>query len=109
MNYILKIFFFAVTIFVLLYSFILSVDPYDKFGFNVWKLKTKAVSSARDTKFYHINHSDNQYDLFILGSSRAQRINPERINKLYGQKTYNYKSYIYLSSRLLVKSRCFYA
>ena len=90
MNHITKIAIFSIMLFIALYTFILSVDPYDKFGFNLWHLKTKAVYSNRDTKFYHIDQLKNQYSFFILGSSRAQYINPDQINKLTNLKSYNY-------------------
>ncbi len=90
MAYISKLFIYIFSLAIGLYIFILSVDPYDKYGFNFWKLKTKAVNSYRDNKFYQIDSTKINYDLFILGSSRVQAFNPELIEKHTGLKTFNY-------------------
>lgn len=90
MKYILKLFIFIILIAISFYSFILSVDPYDKYGFNFWNLTTKAVNSYRDNKFHQIDNTTEKYDLFILGSSRVQAFDPELIEKETGLKTFNY-------------------
>jgi hypothetical protein len=90
MNYFSKLLLISIILATAFYTFILSVDPYEKFGFNVWHLKTKAVYSDRDMKFYHINQPKNQYDFFVLGSSRAQYIDPDQIDNLTHHKSYNY-------------------
>jgi hypothetical protein len=90
LKYIIKLFIFIVLIAISFYSFILSVDPYDKYGFKYWGLKTKAVNSYRDNKFHQINNTQIKYDLFILGSSRVQAFDPELIEVDTGLKTFNY-------------------
>lgn len=85
-----KLFLFSLFLSFTTYIFVLSVDPYDKFKLNPWKLKTKAVSSYRDNKFYQIDNTNIKYDMFILGSSRVQRFNPDLFEQLTGYKTYNY-------------------
>jgi hypothetical protein len=86
-----KFFMFVILISFSFYFFVLSVDPYDKFGFNFWNLETKAVNSYRDNKFYQIDSkSTSQYELFILGSSRVQGFDPDIIEGETNLKTYNY-------------------
>ena len=90
MKYILKLFIFIILIAVGFYSLILSIDPYDKYGFNYFNLTTKAVNSYRDNKFHQINNTIEKYDLFILGSSRVQAFDPDIIEIETGLKTFNY-------------------
>ena len=90
MKYLLKLFTFIIVVAISFYAFILSVDPYDKYGLNLWKLKTKAVNSYRDNKFHQIDNTQIKYDLFILGSSRVQAFDPELIKIDTGLKTFNY-------------------
>lgn len=90
MKYFKKVFLFSILLYVSFYVFNISVDPYDKFNINYWNLKTKAVSSYRDNKFYQIDATQKKYDLFIIGSSRVQRFDPEYIESITGLKTFNY-------------------
>lgn len=90
MKFYTKFFIFSITLFIIFYAFILSVDPYDKYGFNYWKLKTKAVNSYRDNKFYQIDTTKVNYDLFIIGSSRVQAFDPDTIESQTKLKTFNY-------------------
>ena len=90
MKYILKLFIFIILVAVGFYSLILSIDPYDKYGFNYFNLTTKAVNSYRDNKFHQIDNIIEKYDLCILGSSRVQTCNPDIIELETGLKTYNY-------------------
>ena len=90
MKFIRSVLFFTLLFYLMLYGFNVSVDPYDKFNINLWNLKTKAVNSFRDNKFYQIDSTTEQYDMFILGSSRVQAFDPELIEKQTGMKTYNY-------------------
>lgn len=85
-----KLFLFSFILSCSAYIFILSVDPYDKFQLNPWKLKTKAVASYRDNKFYQIDNTNTKYDMFILGSSRVQRFNPDLFEEITGYQTFNY-------------------
>ncbi len=56
----LKVFFissfFIITVLV---GFIYSIDPYDKYGINVFGFETKAVAQARENKFTMLEHSKN--------------------------------------------------
>jgi hypothetical protein len=72
------------------YLFILSIDPYDKYGFNYFNFTTKAVNSYRDNKFHQIDNTIEKYELFILGSSRVQAFDPDIIEAETGLKTFNY-------------------
>lgn len=90
MSYLKKVLLFSISIFISLYIFNISVDPYDKFNINFWNVKTKAVSSYRDNKFHQIDSTNKKYDLFIIGSSRVQRFNPEYIKEITGYETFNY-------------------
>jgi hypothetical protein len=74
----------------LAYLFIVSVDSYDKFGWNPWSVKTKAVSSARENKYNQINSGRYNYNMFMLGSSRVLRYSPKLIEKFTDKKVYNY-------------------
>ncbi|MDD3595647.1 hypothetical protein [Sulfuricurvum sp.] len=90
MSFIYRTFAFAVIVLCLMYSFTVSIDPYEKFGINLWHLKTKAVYSDRDQKYYHLLKHKREYDFFVLGSSRAQYIDPEQIKDITSQNTYNF-------------------
>jgi len=90
LKYIIKLFIFISLIAVSFYLFVLSIDPYDKYGFNYFNLTTKAVNSYRDNKFHQIDNTMEKYDLFILGSSRVQAFDPELIEVDTGLKTFNY-------------------
>ncbi len=73
-----------------LYGLIIAVDPYDKLGINVFGLKTKAVASSRENKFYLLESSKDAYEAFILGSSTAHKYHTEDLEALTGLKTFNY-------------------
>lgn len=70
--------------------FVYSIDPYDKFGFNFFKLETKSVAMSRENKFNMIEFGNKQYEAFILGSSAAHRIHTEDVFNTIGLKTFNY-------------------
>ncbi|RAP36850.1 hypothetical protein DID80_04900 [Candidatus Marinamargulisbacteria bacterium SCGC AAA071-K20] len=81
----------SLTIGFIIFLFVLSVDPYDKLGINVWNLENKAVSAGGNFKYSHIeNVEKNEYQIFILGSSNANHYDPELIEELTGLKAYNY-------------------
>lgn len=90
MKYIKAFFLTAFLLFSALYGFILMIDPYDKFGFNPLKMKTKAVAMARENKFNVFEHTKKNYEAFIIGSSAAHRINTSDIKRITGFETYNY-------------------
>jgi hypothetical protein len=90
MRYINKTIIFTLFITLSIYLIILSFDVYDEIGINPWNLTFKGVSNARDNKFSHINSGRYKYELFILGSSRVLRFNPDLIEKITGETTYNY-------------------
>jgi hypothetical protein len=73
-----------------LYGLILAVDPYNKFGYNLFNLETKAVDFARENKFNQVEHAKKSYDLFLMGSSSAHRYMTKEMNRLTGMTSYNY-------------------
>jgi hypothetical protein len=74
----------------LLYGFILGVDPYNKFNYNLFNFETKAVDFARENKFNQIEHGTKNYEAFLLGSSPAHRFETKEIKRLTGLEAYNY-------------------
>jgi len=90
MSYTIKTLIFTAILVFITYLFVLSVDPYDKEGIDYWNIGTKAVSSAREYKFTHLDSGRNNYKAFIVGSSRVLRMDPELIEKYTGLPTYNY-------------------
>ena len=89
------IFTFILTVFILapgLYGLILAVDPYNKFGNNLFGLETKAVDFARENKFNQIEHAKKDYTAFIMGSSSAHRYWTKEIDRLSGLVSYNYST-----------------
>lgn len=79
-------------LFSLLYGLILAVDPYNKFGYNLFGFETKAVDFARENKFNQIEHAKKQYEAFIMGSSSAHRYATKDLNRLSGFVSYNYST-----------------
>jgi len=75
-----------------LYGLILAVDPYNKFGNNLFGLETKAVDFARENKFNQVEHATKNYSAFIMGSSSAHRYETKEINRLTGLVSYNYST-----------------
>lgn len=72
------------------YGLIISVDPYDKLGINVYGFETKAVASSRENKFYMLERAKEKYEAFILGSSTAHRYHTDDLEILTGFKAFNY-------------------
>jgi hypothetical protein len=75
-----------------LYGLILAVDPYNKFGYNLFGFETKAVDFARENKFNQIEHAQKNYEAFIMGSSSAHRYSTKDLNRLTGMVAYNYST-----------------
>lgn len=75
-----------------LYGLILAVDPYNKFGYNLFGFETKAVDFARENKFNQVVHGKKDYTAFIMGSSSAHRYLTKELNRLTGLMTYNYST-----------------
>lgn len=104
---------FALTSFVLastFYGLILAVDPYNKFGNNLFGFETKAVDFARQNKFNQVEHSKVDYTAFLMGSSSAHRYMTKEINRLSGLVSYNYSTqsatpedYISMTRHILTK------
>lgn len=93
-----------------LYGLILAVDPYNKFGNNLFNLETKAVDFARENKFNQIEHAKKDYTAFLMGSSSAHRYWTKEINRLSGLVAYNYSTqsatpedYISMTRHILTK------
>jgi hypothetical protein len=104
---------FALTSLVLastFYGLILAVDPYNKFGNNLFGFETKAVDFARQNKFNQVEHSKVDYTAFLMGSSSAHRYMTKEINRLSGLVSYNYSTqsatpedYISMTRHILTK------
>ena len=92
MKFILVFSFTATFLASTLYGFILAVDPYNKFGFNLFGLETKAVDFARENKFNQVEHGTKEYTAFLMGSSSAHRYQTKEINRLTGLVSYNYST-----------------
>jgi hypothetical protein len=112
MNFI-KIFFLSSTILTtLLLGFIYSIDPYDKYGINVFGFETKAVAMARENKFNMVEHSKKNYEAFVIGSSSAHRLHTSDVERLTGLKTFNYavqhttpEDYLAITRHILTRYR----
>lgn len=74
------------------YGLILAVDPYNKFGYNLFGFKTKAVDFARENKFNQVEHAKKNYTAFLMGSSSAHRFQTKELNRLTGLVSYNYST-----------------
>lgn len=92
------------------YGLILAVDPYNKFGNNLFGFETKAVDFARQNKFNQVEHAKVDYTAFLLGSSSAHRYMTKEINRLTGLVSYNYSTqsgtpedYISMTRHILTK------
>ena len=80
----------TITIFTLCMGLIISVDPYEKYGINVFGFKTKAVMFGREVKFRMLDNTQNKYEAFLLGSSAAHRYKTSDMNEITGLKSFNY-------------------
>lgn len=95
-----------------LYGLILAVDPYNKFGYNLFNLETKAVDFARENKFNQVEHAKKKYTGFIMGSSSAHRYWTKELNRITGEVFYNYSTqsatpedYIAMTRHFLKKNK----
>ena len=93
-----------------LYGLILAVDPYNKFGYNLFNFETKAVDFARQNKYIQVEHSKKDYTAFIMGTSSAHRYETKELNRLTGLVSYNYSTqsatpedYIAMTRHILTK------
>lgn len=86
--------FFATSLFLgsALFGLIMAVDPYNKFGNNLFGFETKAVDFARENKFNQIEHAKKDYTGVIMGSSSAHRYLTQELNRLTGLVFYNYST-----------------
>ena len=75
-----------------LYGLIMAVDPYNKFGYNLFGFETKAVDFARVNKFNQVEFSKKEYTGFITGSSSAHRYETAALKRLTGLEFYNYST-----------------
>jgi hypothetical protein len=90
-------FLFYFTLFTLLFlalieGLVISVDPYDKLGINLWQFKTKAVAQSRESKYLLLEKSDLPYEVFLLGSSAAHRYPMTKLKELTGHWAFNYSA-----------------
>ena len=68
----------------------MAVDPYNKYGFNLFGFKTKAVMLDRENKFYMLESSKVDYKNFILGSSSAHRFVTNDLEEIVKTPVFNY-------------------
>jgi len=90
MDFLKRFFIYCILLFLIISAFILSIDPYDKYGINVFGFKHKAVMQSRDYKFQMLETSDIDYKGFILGSSAAHRFHTEDIKEILKVDVFNY-------------------
>lgn len=90
MTFIKNFFLTVVLLMALLLGFIYAIDPYDKYGINVFGFETKAVAMARDNKFNMVEYTKKNYEAFILGSSAAHRVHTQDVKEFTGLETFNY-------------------
>jgi hypothetical protein len=92
MKFIWQFFLSSSLILALLQGLIISIDPYDKLGINVWNFKTKAVAQSRENKFIMLENTKTKYEAFVLGSSAAHRFPTKKIKELTGLEAFNYSA-----------------
>jgi hypothetical protein len=90
MNFIKTFFLSVILLMALILGFIYSIDPYDKYGINVFGFETKAVAMARENKFNMLEYSKKNYEAFVIGSSSAHRLNTSDVENFTNLKTFNY-------------------
>ena len=66
------------------------MDPYEKYGINVFGFKTKAVMFGREVKFHMLDNTKERYEAFVLGSSAAHRYRTSDMRELSGLSSFNY-------------------
>jgi len=83
--------FFLFSIFIILFLLILnlSVDPYNKYGINLWNIDYKLTRDDRGLKIGQVNQLE-KIDNLILGSSRSQTLDPKIVSKFISGVTYNF-------------------
>lgn len=89
-NFLKKFIIFSVIIFLMIGSLILAVDPYEKYGFNLFGFKTKAVMFGREIKYIMVDNSKINYETFLLGSSSAHRFLSKDLKEITGYESFNY-------------------
>lgn len=83
--------FLIATSFILLsiFTFTLLIDPYEVTNVNLLKIKHKLTRDERLKKINRIKELKS-IDNLILGSSRSERLNPEKVSQLLGGYTYTF-------------------
>lgn len=96
----------------LLLGLVYAVDPYDKYGINVFGFETKAVAMARENKFMMVEHAQKDYGAFVIGSSAAHRLQTEDVEKVFNLPTFNYavqhttpEDYLAVTRHILAKAK----
>ncbi|HXH74627.1 MAG TPA: hypothetical protein VNJ08_06655 [Bacteriovoracaceae bacterium] len=112
MHFIRIFFLTSALITALLLGFIYSIDPYDKYGINVFRFETKAVAMARENKFNMVDHAKKNYEAFVIGSSAAHRLHTDDVEALTGFKTFNYavqhttpEDYLAITRHILARAK----
>lgn len=73
----------------LIITFNLSIDPYNKYGINLFNIKYKLTRDDRGFKIGQIN-AMNKIDNLIIGSSRSQTLDPYILSMFLGGISYNF-------------------
>ncbi len=96
--------------FLFIIGLIFAIDPYDRYGINVFGFETKAVAMARENKFYMLENAKKNYEAFIIGSSSAHRYSTKIVKELTGLETFNYavqhttpEDYLAITNHILSK------
>lgn len=112
MKFIRTFFILSLILTMSLVGFIYSIDPYDKYGINVFGFETKAVAMARENKFNMVEHAKKDYKVFIIGSSSAHRLNTNDVKAYLGLETFNYavqhttpEDYLAITRHILAKAK----
>lgn len=111
MNFIKYFFGYSFLFFALCAALIISIDPYEKYGINVFGFKTKAVMFGREVKYHMFDNAKENYEAFILGSSAAHRYRTSDMKELSGLNSFNYtvqsampEDYLAITRHIIKKS-----
>jgi len=73
-----------------IFGFIVIIDPYGVTGYNVLNIQNKIIRDNRIEKNNIFNNSSMDFDNIILGSSRAESLNPLYLSTLVGGHSFNF-------------------
>lgn len=88
-KFIKRFFLFISTLLLLILALNLSIDPYNKFGNNLFNIEYKLTRDDRGFKLGQINGL-KEIDNLIIGSSRSQSLDPIFLSQRFGGISYNF-------------------